>query len=98
MRITIDYTSAMRQRAGVGRYTRNLVTALAQTDRRNRYTLFCAGDGPEPGDWPANFAVRTTPLPERVLTAGWHKLRLPISAERIAGQADIFHSPDFTLP
>jgi glycosyltransferase involved in cell wall biosynthesis len=98
VRITIDYTSAMRQHAGVGRYTRNLVGALAQLDGENRYTLFCAGEGPSKAEWPANFSVRTTSVPERFLTAGWHKLRLPIPAERIAGPADIFHSPDFTLP
>lgn len=97
-RITIDYTSAVRQRAGVGRYTRNLVDALAKVDQENVYTLFCAGDGPERRDWPANFSIKTSPVPERVLTAGWHKLRLPIAAERITGEADIFHSPDFTLP
>ena len=32
------------------------------------------------------------------MTAGWHKLRLPLPAERLAGACDIFHSPDFTLP
>ncbi len=98
MRITIDYTSAVRQRAGVGRYTRNLVSALTKVDRENAYTLFCAGERPKGRAWPANFHVRTTLVPERLLTAGWHKLRLPLSAERIAGPADIFHSPDFTLP
>lgn len=98
MRITIDYTSAVRQRAGVGRYTRNLVGALAQLDHENTYTLFCAGDGPDTRDWPANFTVRTTPFSERLLTAGWHKLKLPVSVERLAGPSDIFHSPDFTLP
>lgn len=98
MRITIDYTSAVRQRAGVGRYTRNLVGALAQLDHENAYTLFCAGDGPEKREWPANFAIRTTPLSQRMLTAGWHKLKLPVSVEWFAGPSDIFHSPDFTLP
>jgi glycosyltransferase involved in cell wall biosynthesis len=97
-RITIDYTSAVRQRAGVGRYTRNLVDALAQADQVNSYTLFCAGDGPVRTDWPLNFSIKTTPVPERLLTAGWHKLKLPVPVERIAGEADIFHSPDFTLP
>jgi glycosyltransferase involved in cell wall biosynthesis len=98
MRVTIDYTSAMRQRAGVGRYTRNLVSALAQLDRENSYTLFCAGGGPRSEDWPDNFTVRTSRVPERFLIAGWHKLRLPLPAESIAGRADIFHAPDFTLP
>jgi glycosyltransferase involved in cell wall biosynthesis len=103
MRITIDYTAAVRQRAGVGRYTRNLVHALALLDRENEYCLFTAGDAPPPESWPGgrlpgNFTLRTTPVPARLLTAGWHKLRLPVPVEQFAGATDIFHSPDFTLP
>jgi glycosyltransferase involved in cell wall biosynthesis len=98
MRITIDYTAAVRQRAGVGRYTRNLVSALAETDRENEYRLFTAGDRMPAGEWPANFSVRTTRAPARLLTAGWHKLHLPVPVEQFAGSSDIFHSPDFTLP
>ena len=86
MRITIDYTSAVRQRAGVGRYTRNLVDALAEVDRGNAYTLFCAGDGPTKQDWPAELLVKTTPVPERFLTAGWHKLRLAASSRAVAAR------------
>ncbi len=44
MRIGIDYTAAVRQGAGIGRYTRCLVQALARLDRENRYTLFMAHD------------------------------------------------------
>lgn len=98
MHITIDYTAAVRQRAGIGRYTRNLVAALAEADRRNTYTLFCAGADPEISGLPANFAVRTTHVPERVLNIGWHKLSLPLGVEHLSGHCDIFHSPDFTLP
>ena len=98
MHVTIDYTPALRQHAGIGRYTRGLVAALAEIDHENRYTLFCAGQAPEETNWPANFTVRTSNIPARWLTAGWYKLRLPFPAERLAGESDIFHSPDFTLP
>lgn len=110
MHIAIDYTPAIRQRAGIGRYTRGLVHALAELDHSNRYTLFCLGQGSEdaPGGqarpagdehgWPANFTLKVNNLPARWLTAGWHKLKLPLHAERLAGDCDIFHSPDFTLP
>lgn len=98
MRVTIDYTAAVRQRAGVGRYTRNLVRALAEIDRENEYRLFTAGDPLPSNGWPSNFSARTTRMPARFLTAGWHKLHLPVPVERFAGDADIFHSPDFTLP
>jgi glycosyltransferase involved in cell wall biosynthesis len=99
--IAIDYTPAVRQRAGIGRYTRDLVAALAEIDRDNRYTLFCAGDAPLGtlrSSWPQNFTVRVSNVPARWLTASWYKLRLPVPVERFAGDCDIFHSPDFTLP
>ena len=45
LRIGIDYTAAVRQRAGIGRYTRGLVQALARLDRENQYVLFMPHDG-----------------------------------------------------
>jgi len=98
MRIAIDYTPALRQGAGIGRYTRGLVDALAGLDRQNEYTLFCAGQKPERTDWPANFNVQASNLPAQWLTVGWHRLHLPVPVERLIGACDIFHSPDFTLP
>lgn len=98
MHITIDYTPAVRQAAGIGRYTRELVAALAKLDLHNEYTLFCAGENLSSGDWPENFQVRASNVPARWLTAGWHRLGLPLAAETFAGACDLFHSPDFTLP
>jgi glycosyltransferase involved in cell wall biosynthesis len=98
LRIAIDYTPALRQTAGIGRYTRGLVDALAVLDQANAYTLFCAGQSPARKTWPANFTIQTTRVPARWLTTGWHKLRLSLPAEQLAGACDIFHSPDFTLP
>lgn len=43
MRIGIDYTPAVTQTAGIGRYVRELVRALAAVDHENQYTLFVAG-------------------------------------------------------
>lgn len=43
MRIAIDYTPAMRQGAGIGRYTRGLVAALAELDRDNEVVLLVVG-------------------------------------------------------
>ena len=42
LRIGIDYTAAVRQGAGIGRYTRELVRALAELDRGHDYVLFAA--------------------------------------------------------
>jgi glycosyltransferase involved in cell wall biosynthesis len=98
VRIAIDYTAAIRQGAGIGRYTRGLVQALADLDRENQYILFSAGKPPLQREWPANFTTRSSSIPSRWLTAGWHRIGLPIPAEALAGDCDLFHSPDFVLP
>ena len=47
MRIAVDYTPAIRQRAGIGRYTKGLVAALAELDHENEYILLVVGKGQE---------------------------------------------------
>ncbi|MGC8781834.1 MAG: glycosyltransferase family 4 protein [Anaerolineae bacterium] len=98
MKIAIDYTPALRQGAGIGRYTRGLVAALAEADRDNSYILFSAGERMPANGWPTNFAIRATPLPARWLTVAWHRLALPLPAELLTGACDLFHAPDFALP
>jgi len=46
MHIGINYTAALRQRAGIGRYTRGLVNALARLDTKTWYTLVVSRDAP----------------------------------------------------
>jgi glycosyltransferase involved in cell wall biosynthesis len=43
-KIGIDFTSAARERAGIGRYARELVRALARLDHTNPYRLFVPRD------------------------------------------------------
>jgi glycosyltransferase involved in cell wall biosynthesis len=101
VRIGIDYTAAVRQGGGIGRYTRNLIRALADLDRENRYMLFVAGgwgQGDGLGPWPDNFRVRSVPLSDRWTTILWQRLWLPIPIQVVTGPLDLFHSPDFVLP
>jgi glycosyltransferase involved in cell wall biosynthesis len=101
MRIAIDYTSAVRQAAGIGRFTRGLVSAAIQMDHGNQYVLLVAGgESQPPSSFPfaANVTYRPMPASDRALAILWHRLRLPLFADAWAGGADIFHSPDFTLP
>jgi glycosyltransferase involved in cell wall biosynthesis len=101
MDIGIDYTAAVWQGGGIGRYTRNLIRALSELDAGNQYTLFVAGgwgDGDGLGPWPDNFRVRSIPLSDRWLSILWQRLRLPIPIQIITGRLDLFHSPDFVLP
>jgi len=110
LRIGIDYTPAVRQRAGIGRYTRGLVQALAALDRQNEYVLLEmegrksgireSGNQGYTGDFnfPANFRRCSLPLSERTMAILWHRLRLPLPVDLFTGEVDVFHSPDFLLP
>jgi len=104
-RIGIDYTSAVRQGAGIGRLTRELVRALIDLDTDSRYILLAATAGIH-GVSPAlravqghpNVQAKTLPVSDRLLNLIWHRLRLPLWVEYWTGPLDIFHSPDFALP
>ncbi len=101
MRIAIDFTSAARERAGIGRYARELIRALSRLDRANQYRLFVPLDAHADllaFDWPPNFAIVHAPLTERVLAALWHRARVPLPVEFFIGRVDVFYSPDFLLP
>jgi glycosyltransferase involved in cell wall biosynthesis len=105
LRIGLDYTAGINQGAGIGRYTRSLVRALAEIDAENRYVLFYAAE--EGGDprWSSelaellathsNFSAVRAPLPARAMTIAWHRLHLPWPVDRMIGRVDVFHSPDF---
>ncbi len=94
-RIGIDYTAAVTQAAGIGRYVRGLIRALLELDRENDYRLFAASPAPLPA---TPFPVRRLPFHDIWLMRIWHRARLPLPAELITGRVDLFHSPDFTLP
>lgn len=101
MRIGIDYTAAINQSAGIGRFVRNLVEAVTEVDHRNEYVLLYAA--PNPGctaDPPsaANVSTRALRFRERFMAALWHRLEVPLPVEIVTGPLDIFHSPDFVLP
>ena len=105
MRIAIDYTSAVAQGAGIGRYTRSLVAALARVDERNRYLLFSSeGQTPErrfpdvPNMRARVISLAGRPVGNRNMTILWHRLRLPLPVELVTGNVDVLHAPDFSVP
>ncbi len=109
MIIGIDYTAAVWQGAGIGRYTRELFAATIPRDRSLHYRLFYAAHG-LPADSPylhaladlcatnPNVQVRPIPITPRLLTILWQRLRLPLHVEHWLGKVDILHAPDFVLP
>ena len=99
-RIGIDFTSAVRERAGIGRYARELIRALARLDRENRYVLLVPRDAHAEllrFDWSPNFKIVRAPLTERYLAALWHKFRVPLFVEMFTGALDVFYAPGFLL-
>jgi glycosyltransferase involved in cell wall biosynthesis len=101
MRIGIEVTAAVRQGAGIGRYVRELLRALALADATNHYRLFYASPSPLPHSLPPlppNFSSRHLPFHDIWLARLWHRAQLPIPVEAITGPIDLYHAPDFTLP
>ena len=108
MKIAIDYTPAVRQIAGVGRYTRSLVQALIHIAPDDSYTLLYAGAAPaiplsagvEAAARRDGGAVtlRRLPVPERLLTVLWHRWRVPLWADLCSPGSAVFYSPNFVLP
>ena len=100
--LTIGYdgTALLRQRAGIGRYARELLTALDKLDGGDDHFKVIAsaagGSEPRPALGPR---VRWFDLPvsDRVSNAVWHRMRLPFPVEARTGRLDVFHSPDFSL-
>ena len=98
-RIAIDYTAAVRQGGGIGRYTRGLVHALTATPLRDEYVLLVAGRGNDPELNAPGFHIRNLPIDERYTNIIWHRAGLPFpKVEWFTGPIDIFHSPNFVLP
>lgn len=109
MIVGIDYTAAVWQGAGIGRYTRELVRSAVALEGPFQYVLFYAAGGLSPSNPYARDLqrlcaafphVRAVPiaLSPRLLTILWQRLRLPLRVEYFTGRLDVVHAPDFVLP
>jgi len=113
MRIGIDITSALRQGAGIGRFTRELIRALLAIGSPHTYVLFAATGGLPRSAIEPRLAYLTQPAIARHLQCKvcdlrfvsddwlhriWHRARLPIPIQAVVGRVDLFHEPDFVLP
>jgi glycosyltransferase involved in cell wall biosynthesis len=100
--IGIDYTAAVHQTAGIGRYVRELVKALAAQPVPGfepTYRLFVADGATDSPALPGpDFSWHATRLTKRWLERLWYRLRLPIHLEHWTGRLDLLHQPDFVLP
>src|SRR5687768_14270976 len=102
MRVGIDYTAAVSQGAGIGRYTRGLFRALIALDPKDEFVLYYSHPlrQPPPRLFPGvkNVVERPFGVPERWLSIMWFRARIPIPIDVVTGPVDIFHFPNFVLP
>jgi glycosyltransferase involved in cell wall biosynthesis len=97
--IGLDYTAAIHQEAGIGRYVREMTGALVRLRPDADLRLFAAGVNRRyvpSSTLPA--ALCPSPLSERTHNRLWHRLRAPLPVELWTGRLDLFHAADFTLP
>lgn len=100
MRIALDYTAGIRQRAGIGQYARGLVKAMLAQDTSNEYTMITSGRATKDYPFPTakNVRGRNIYLPDRYLNMLWYRWRVPLYANIFTGTNDIYHGLDFVLP
>jgi glycosyltransferase involved in cell wall biosynthesis len=96
--IAIDYTPAVEQGAGIGRYVRELVAALSSQDKKTDYRLFIAGNHVLPEVPGRNFSWVSSRLSPEWHARLWHRARLSVPVERWTGPIKLYHATDFTLP
>ncbi len=100
--ITIDYTPAVHQTAGIGRLTRECVRRVVQLGTSHAFKLFCMGaSGSEFARAIAverPVATRATPISDRWFHRIWFRAGIPLPVELFAGRSDLYHATDFILP
>jgi glycosyltransferase involved in cell wall biosynthesis len=97
--VAIDYTPAIRQRAGIGRIIRGQVAALLTANPGYDLRLFVAGSVTDADRRASPLPLYTTPISERNLVRIWHRLNLPFPPVNwfTGGRLDLFHATDFVL-
>jgi len=101
-RILVDASAAFDQGAGIGRYSRNVLSRLMPAMPHAVWKLVYAPAGASspafalPGADLA--AVTRLPFSRRRADQLWFRARAPLDVRVLAGRADIVYSPDFTAP
>ncbi|MBT3194664.1 MAG: glycosyltransferase family 4 protein [Verrucomicrobia bacterium] len=100
MKVCIDIQSAVTQRAGVGRYTRELVqhlAAMAEPDDRFLLPYFDFKGNAAPFELPNAELKAVRWCPGRIAQLAWKTLRWP-PYDVFSGEADLYHFPNFIIP
>ena len=99
MRILVDYTSAIRQSAGIGRITQELIRNFPWQRAGLKLSLFVSGRRGDSLAQVNGVKLHFTPFRERDMTRLWHRARsLYPKVEWFADcRPEIFHATDFAL-
>jgi glycosyltransferase involved in cell wall biosynthesis len=106
VRIAIDQSAGFNQGAGIGRYARNLVPALAAQLPGATLTLWYSPDAGAPFAQCATApfvsrpgtSIKRSMIGRRRMDQLWFRLRAPLPIELWTGRQDLIYSPDFTAP
>ena len=90
MRVGLDATPLLGVRTGIGRYTADLLTALADGPDELVATAFTLR-GRGGLDVPPGVQVRARPVPARLLQEAWARTPFP-PVELLTGRLDVFHA------
>jgi glycosyltransferase involved in cell wall biosynthesis len=99
MKIAIDIQSAVTQKAGVGRYTRELIEHLAGLVDPNQLVpvYFDFKHAAEPISIPNTNMQAIRWIPGRIVQLAWDTIRFP-PYNWFCQRADVYHFPNFILP
>ncbi len=99
MKLCIDIQPAITQRAGVGRYTKQLVRHLDKHSNDDSVKLVYFDFKRRAIPFPTGNAIQKAVryCPGRVAQILWKKLNWP-SYNTFAGNADVYHFPNFIIP
>lgn len=100
-RILVDASAAFDQRAGIGRYARNILSRVMPMMPDDDWTLFHAPAAGVPAEeWtvPSDARVVRYPLSRRRFDQLGVRLGLPLPIRPFTGPQSLIYSPDFTAP
>lgn len=96
--IGLDYTAAVHQTAGIGRYAREITADLVDHHHADWRLFVADGKHADLPVQPPGVTVAPSRWSERTHNRIWHRLRLPLVVETWTGPLDLYHALDFFLP
>lgn len=99
LRAAVDATPLLGARTGVGVFTLALLRGLGRHPDVDvtAFPVSISGRGDLRGLAPEGVAVRTPPLPARLLHRRWEHHGTP-RIDRLVGRPDVVHGPNFVVP